>query len=151
MNAEGIKARQVGRALRLLVGALLVVEGGRHLVGSSVTLVAATAGVVVAEFLFYAALHLIIVRFFSSVNRWLGALLAVTPVALVFVLSDAPGKLGTLLFVGISLLFTAFRNDGGCEVMTLPGMVFGRRTHLVCVAFSPIDWVEEKIYRRSHP
>ena len=115
--------------------------------GASLTLVATTAGVVLAEFLFYAAMHLLIVRFFSSINRWAGAALAVTPVFLVYVLSNAPGKLGSLLFVGISLLFTAFRNDAGCEVMTLPGIVFGRRTHLVCIAFSPIDWVEERVQR----
>ena len=125
-----------------------VVEGARHLVGNDLMLTAMTAGVVVGEFAFYAAVHLVIMRFVSSINRWVGAFLAVTPVFLVFILSDAPGELGTLLFVGISLLFTALRNDAACEVMTLPGMVFRRRTHLVCVALSPIDWVEEKLYAR---
>lgn len=51
-------------------------------------------------------------------------------------------RLGSVLFVGISLLFTAWRSDGGCEVMTLPGMLLGKRTHLVCIAFSPVDWLE---------
>ena len=105
-----------------------------------------TAGVIIGEFLFYAVLYLVIVRFVPSVNAWLGAVLALTPIFLVYVLSDAPGKLVSLLLVGISLLFTAFRNDVGFEVMTLPGMVFGKRIHLVCVAFSPIDWAEEKIH-----
>jgi hypothetical protein len=134
--------------MRLLVGVLLLTEGGRHLLGSNVALVAMTAAVVVGEFLLYAVMHVVIVRFFPGINRWVGAILAVTPVFLVFVFSDAPGKLGTLLFVGISLLFTALRNDAGCEVMTLPGMVFGRRTHLVCIAFSPLDWAEERISGR---
>jgi hypothetical protein len=123
----------------------LVFEAGRHLLGTSASLVVTTFGVVLGEFLFYAVLHLVISRFFQRVNSWLGALLAVAPVAAVFLLSDAPGRLGTLLFVGISLLFTAGRADGGCEVMTLPGMVFGKRTHLCCIAFSPIDWAEERI------
>ena len=148
MGSEGISARPVGRVLRLVLGVLLVVEGGRPLVGNDLALVAMTVGVVLGEFLFYAAVHLVILRLASSINRWAGALLAVTPVFLVFVLSDAPGRLGTLLFVGISLLLTALRNDAGCEVMTLPGIVLGRRTHLVCVAFSPLDWVEEKVYQR---
>ena len=148
MESEGISARPVGRVLRLVLGVLLIVESGRNLVGSDLALVAMTAGVVVGEFLFYAAVHLVIVRYVSSINRWAGAVLAVTPVFLVFVLSDAPGRLGTLAFVGISLVLTALRNDAGCEVMTLPGMVFGRRTHLVCVALSPIDWVEEKASQR---
>ena len=148
MTSDGIKARPVGRVLRLVLGVFLVVESGRQLVGNGPALMVMTSGVVVGEFLFYAAAHLVIVRFGSSINRWAGALLAVTPVALVYVLSDAPGRLGTLAFVGISLLFTALRNDAGCEVMTLPGLVFGRRTHLVCVAFSPVDWVEEMAYQR---
>ena len=148
MHSDGIKARPVGRVLRLLLGVFLAAEGVRHLVGSGAELMAMTAGVVVGEFLFYVALHLAIVRLGSSINRWVGAFVAVTPVVLVFLLSDAGGQLGTLLFVGVSLLFTALRNDAGCEVMTLPGMVFSRRTHLVCVALSPIDWVEEKAYQR---
>ena len=148
MESEGISARPVGRVLRLVLGVLLIVESGGNLVGSDLALVAMTAGVVVGEFLFYAAVHLVIVRFVSSINRWAGAFLAVTPVVLVFVVGGASGQLGTSLFVGISLLFTALRNDAGCEVMTLPGMMLGRRTHLVCVALSPIDWVEEKASQR---
>ena len=148
MKIDGRKARPVGRAIRLLLGVLLVVEGGRHLVGTSLGLVVTTAGVVIGEFLFYAALHLVIVRYVPSVDRCLGAFVAVTPVVLVFVFGGAASMLGTLLFVGVSLLFTAVRNDAGCEVMTLPGMVFGQRTHLVCVAISPIDWVEEKMSSR---
>ncbi len=78
-------------------------------------------------------------RYVPTVNRWVGALVAVTPVVLVYVLGGAPGTFGSLLFVGVSLLFTAVRNDAGCEVMTLPGMVFGQGTHLVCVVMLPID------------
>jgi len=87
-------------------------------------------------------------RFSRAVNPWVGAVLAVAPFATVFFLSNAPGRLGTLLFVGVSLIFTAVRGEGGCEVMTLPGMVSGRRTHLVCTAFSPIDWVEDALARK---
>ena len=133
----------------MLTGIALVIEGGRHLIGTSSSLIAMTAGVVVAEFVFYLGLHLLVARFLRTVNPWLGAVLAVAPVAAVFLMSDAPGRLGTLLFIGISLLFTAARADGGCEVMTLPGMLLGKRTHLVCIAFSPIDWVEDSIAGRK--
>lgn len=146
---DGLRARPVGRFLRMLTGIALVIEGGRHLIGTSSSLIAMTAGVVVAEFAFYAVLHLLVARFLRTVNPWLGAVLAVAPVAAVFFLSDAPGRLGTLLFIGISLLFTAARADGGCEVMTLPGMLLGKRTHLVCIAFSPIDWLEDSIAARK--
>ena len=149
-HGNGIGARPFGRMLRLLTSAALVGEGGRHIIGASSTLVAMTGGVVLGELAFYAALHLIVVRYLPRLNPWIGAVFAVAPVAAVFLLSDAPGRLGTLLFVGVSLLFTAARADGGCEVMTLPGMIFGKRTHLVCIAFSPIDWLETMIARKSH-
>ena len=96
MKTDGLKARPVGRGIRLLLGVLLVAEGGRHLVGTSLWLAATTAGVVLGEFLFYVALHLIIVRYVSSVNRWAGAFAAVTPVLLVFVLGGPQGMSGTL-------------------------------------------------------
>ena len=35
--------------------------------------------------------------------------------------------------------------DKGCEVMSIPGLIFNRRTHLACFFFSPIDWLEKKI------
>ncbi len=147
MTTDGIQSRPVGRILRLLLGIAMVLEAGRWLIRGSSRLLLETAGVIVGAVVFYALLHIVIQRFVPSINRWLGAVLAVMPVFLVYLLSDAPGKLGSVMFVGISLLLTAIRNDGGCEVMTLPGMLFRRRTHLVCVAFSPIDWVEQKLSR----
>jgi len=147
-NDRGIRARPVGRGLRFLVGIALVIEGSRHLVGTSSALILATSAVVLGEVAFYAAVHLIVSRFMRTMNPLIGAVLAVVPVTLVFLMSDAPGRLGTLLFVGISLLVTAARADGGCEVMTLPGMLFGKRTHLICVTFSPIDWLETKFARK---
>ena len=145
MSDAGIKAKAVGRLLRLFMGIFMTVEGGRHLIDSSPGLPARTAGLVVGEIVFYAVLHLVISKFFPRVNPWLGAILALTPVALVFIFGGPAGSLGTLIFVGVSLVFTAIRADGGCEVMTLPGMLLGNQTHLVCVFFSPIDWVERKV------
>lgn len=143
----GIRAGRVGRVFRLITGLALVAEGGRHLLGSSSRVLMKTGGVIIGEILFYALLHAFIVRVRGRINPWLGAVLAVVPVATVFLLSDAPGRLGSLLFIGVSLLLTAWRADGGCEVMTIPGMMLGKRTHLVCIAFSPIDWLEERIGR----
>ena len=148
MEDSGIRAGPVGGVLRLVTGLALVIEGGRHLVGASASLVGATVAVVGLELVFYSVLHVIVSRFFGRVNSLLGAVLAVAPVGAVFLLSDTPGRLGTLLFVGVSLLFTAARADGGCEVMTLPGMIFGKRTHLCCIAFSPIDWAEDRMAKR---
>lgn len=145
-SETGIRARPVGRVLRLLLGILLIAESGRFLGGAEPGLVVGVIAVVGGLVAGYAALHLLISRRFA-VNAWLGAFLALTPVVAVYLFGGGPGQLGALLFLGVSLVLAAARGDGGCEVMTLPGMFFGRRTHLVCIAFSPVDWVEERVGR----
>ncbi len=54
------------------------------------------------------------------------------------------GQIATLTFIGASLLIAAVRGDGGCEVMSIPG-VFGGRPRLPCILFSPIDWLERRL------
>lgn len=55
--------------------------------------------------------------------------------------------MGAVVFVGVSLLLTAIVGDPGCEVMSIPGLFLRKRTHLARIAFTPLDWVEEKITR----
>lgn len=144
----GPRAGPAGRGLRLLVGVGLVVEGVRHLVGAPAGLLLSSLAVVAGAVVVYALIHFAIVRFPGRVNRWAGAVLALAPVVATFAAGGAPGQLGSMLFVGASLLLAAARADRGCEVMALPGLLSGRRTHLVCLAFSPIDWLEEAWVRR---
>ncbi len=144
--SEGIRARPVGRTVRLLMGGLLTIHVPvSHLIGAPPSLTIQVAGVVFGLFVFYALVHVLISRFVPTINPWLGAFLAVTPVLLVFLMGGLPVRHGVVLFIGVSLLFTGIRGDGGCEVMTLPGMMLGRRTHLVCIVLSPLDWLEEKL------
>ena len=144
--SEGIEARPVGRIVRLLMGGVLAIHVvASHLIGAAPSLTVEVAGVVFGLFVFYSLVHLLISRFVPTIHPWVGALLAVTPVLLVFLMGGLPVRHGVVLFLGVSLLFTGLRSDGGCEVMTLPGMVFGKRTHLVCIVLSPLDWVEKKL------
>jgi hypothetical protein len=132
--------------VRLLMGGLLTIHVPvSHLIGAPPSLTIQVAGVVFGLFVFYVLVHVLISRFVPTINPWLGAFLAVTPVLLVFLMGGLPVRHGVVLFIGVSLLFTGIRGDGGCEVMTLPGMMLGRRTHLVCIVLSPLDWVEEKL------
>jgi hypothetical protein len=32
-----------------------------------------------------------------------------------------------------------------CEVMAIPGVLFGKRTELACLIFSPLDKLERKL------
>ena len=142
-------ARPVGRSLRLVTGLALLAEATRHFLGAAPSIVLASSGVALGELGFYVALHAVIGRAFAGLNSYLGAVVALAPVVAVFVLGGPPGRLGTLAFVGVSLVLAAIRADRGCEVMTLPALLFGRRTHLACLAFSPIDWLEEKRARKT--
>ena len=42
----------------------------------------------------------------------------------------------------MSFLVDFVRADAGCEVMALPGLIFGNRTHLPCVLLCGIDYAE---------
>jgi hypothetical protein len=111
---------------------------------SNLKIAAAIGGLVIL----YAVMHLAIGKYVPRLNRWLGAVLAVVPVALLFLFGGGIGQMGALTYVGGSLFIDSLNGDGGCEVMAIPGLVFGKRTHLVCIAFSPFDWLEEKLLLR---
>ena len=144
--SEGMRARPVGRIVRLLMGAGLTIHVlAGHLIGASPTLTVQVVGVVLGLVVFYALVHVLVSKFVPTINPWLGAVLAVAPILLVFLMGGLPVRHGVVLFLGVSLLLTGLRGDGGCEVMTLPGMILGKRTHLVCIVLSPLDWVEEKL------
>ncbi len=142
---EGRIAKPVGRVLRLLMGTALTIHAAQHMISGDTTLNQQAAGIVLGLLLLYTVVHLAISRFVPSINPWLGAVIALAPAILVFALVDPSLRFPLVLFVGVSLVVTAIRSDGGCEVMTLPGMLVGKRTHLVCIVFSPLDWIEEKI------
>ncbi len=95
----------------------------------------------------YSALHIVIDRFVSSLNKWIGAFLAVIPVILIGTNGGGAGSIAAISYIAVSLLIVAARADGGCEVMAIPSLIFGRYTHLACIIFSPIDWLERKIYK----
>ena len=93
-------------------------------------------------------MHFVINKYAVNLNRWTGAFLAVAIVALLFIFGGPLGQVASVAYIGISLVLQAVRGDGGCEVMSIPGLLFGRRTHLVCITFSPIDWIEEHVANR---
>ena len=112
--------------------------------------------VLVALTVFYTVLHIVITKYVGNINRWLGAVVAVMPVFLVWLFGQGSGglifgrgegEIAALSYVGVSLLIDVVRSDAGCEVMAIPGLLLRNRTHLVCIAFSPIDALEQS--RRS--
>ena len=141
-------ARTVGRLLRFAIGALMLYAVYPVILTGDSAFVTSALITIASIFVFYTVLHFAIANYFASVNKWLGALLAVMPVALVYLFVEPAGSSSAVIYVGASLILMAVRGDGGCEVMAFPALLVEKFTHFVCVAFSPIDWLEEKIALR---
>ena len=143
---ETRRARPIGRILRFLMAGYLIVTVAPHYLGASwqanLKIAAAVGGLVIL----YTGMHLIITKYVPSLNRWLGALLAITPAVLLFVLGGGIGQIGSMSYIGGSLFIDSLNGDCGCEVMAVPGIICSERTHLVCIAFTPLDWLEQKLF-----
>jgi len=142
---EPLRALPIGRILRFLLGAWLVVAVWPFFRSAEPNRILGAVLVVAGLTVLYALLHWLVSSYVPKLNRWLGAFLAILPVVLVLVFGGVLGQVGAASFIAASLLLAAIRADAGCEVMSIPSLVFGTRTHLVCLLFSPLDWVEEKI------
>ncbi len=150
------EARIVGRILRVLFGILLAVgftiANPDILFGQTTALGISFAGVVI----FY-ILYTILMgnRVLNKVNPWVGALIMDWPLLVVWVvvLGHLPGIpppliLAVFLYFGISLIISGIVKYGGCEVVTIPGLILRRRYNVACIMFSPVDWLEDKLVRR---
>ena len=150
--AERIKkAGPIGRTLRLILAIFLVAIDVPVLLEAGRAYNLRTLGLVIALTFFYMLMHWVVSRHLRNLDRWLGAILAVTPVFLVWFFGQGGGPLfgqgegGTaaITYIALSLLIDVVRSDSGCEVMAIPGLILGNRTHLACIAFCPVDAMEE--------
>ncbi len=154
MSGKARKARKagpIGRAVRLVVAICLVVIDVPVLLRAGSAYNLRTLGLVLALTLFYSLIHRMVSRHWRNLNRWLGAVLAVTPAFLIWFYGQGGGLLfgqgegGTaaITYIALSLLIDVVRADSGCEVMAIPGLIFRDRTHLACIVFCPFDAMEE--------
>ena len=145
VTVTAIKSRPIGRFLRFLLATFLFELVVPAIAGVSWTTNAMIAGVILGLLAGYTAIHFAVWRFAPNLNRWLGSVLAMTPAALLFVFGDVIGQISVAGFVGGSLLINSINGDCGCEVMAIPGILLKKRTHLACLLFSPLDWLESKL------
>ncbi len=144
-----VKSRPIGRTLRFLLGAFLSVLIEPAIAQLSWTTIAMIGGVILGLVAGYTAIHFSVRRFAPNLNRWLGAILAMTPIALLCVFGDDFGQIAAAGYIGSSLLIDSINGDAGCEVMAVPGILSKKRTHLACLLFSPLDWLESKMTRSA--
>ena len=143
----------IGRWFRLIAGAALagyvIVHALRQPSISGLTELAlyflATLGAYVA------ASYLLGERLIAISNACLRTAILLGPLALIFALQLGPHVLhhAILLYVGVSLIFSYFMRYGGCEVMSIPSLLFGTRYTVYC-PLNAIDLVEKAVVDRRN-
>lgn len=143
------RAGPIGRILRFVLAAFLIATVTPHYLTASWQANLRIAASIVGLIAFYTVLHLVIARYVPHLNRWVGALLSIVPATLLFLFGGGIGQMGAITFIGGSLFIDTLNGDSGCEVMAVPGLVCSERTHLACILFSPLDWLEQKFFGQA--
>jgi hypothetical protein len=143
----------MGRALRILLGLVLIVYTvpfyfkvpARIAVGA-LLLVLGLIGV-------YTLIHMFVSRQIVRFGPSLGAIVAFGLLVVLYlvgasalpIVGHGKGQLAAATFLGISLVVAGVRAASGCELMAIPGVLFGKHTELACLIFCPLDRLERKL------
>jgi Family of unknown function (DUF6410) len=150
----GRDAGLFGRWIRLIFGVaipLYILIGdlwGKSLPPAFIPEIFLWFGVVLAIYL--AAHYFLGERFFARVNPWIATLILVGPVIVagIFPLGPAPFRVALALYIIISLIFNFAMSYGGCEVLAIPSLIFGRRYVVYC-PWNAVDVVDKVIRERK--
>ena len=137
-----------GRAVRLVAGGVLIAGGISGAVGGA-NIPFLALGFAGAAGFYLAIYRALGERVLARASPWVGTLLLVTPLA-VRQLAWVPADLGdgVTLYVGVSLLVTVTIAYGGCEVVAIPSLVYGRRYVVYC-PFNAVDAAERSLRSRA--
>jgi len=142
-RAPGRTAGIIGRTLRLMVGLLLLwmtyAVMSRRQAADNLDVLWVGLGMIFC----YLVLHLMARRY--RLHPWYGALLALAPLALMFFVGGWVPRVAAVAYLGSSLVLQALRGDGGCAALAIQGLATRSRTHLGCILFLPVDWVESHL------
>jgi len=147
------QAPPVGRVLRILLGIVLMVyvtpvhfQVPVRVAMGSLLLVLGLIGV-------YSLIHIVVSRRIVAFGSCLGAVVANGLLIALYVaggsglpiFGQGKGQLAAVTFFGVSLVVAGVRAPAGCELMAIPGVLFGKHTELACLIFSPLDRLERKL------
>jgi hypothetical protein len=146
-EANQVQAPPVGRVIRLVIGVALVIIMIPTYLRVGVPFLFKAALLIVALLVVYGLIHAWVS------HRWLGSILASALLVLVYLLGSyhglllgrGEGQVAAVTFLAVSLLVASLRGDAGCELTSIPSALFGQRSRLACLVFSPIDWLERKL------
>src|SRR5437870_6199301 len=147
------KAPPMGRALRILLGLVLIVytvpvyfQVPMRLAVGAWLLLLGLIGV-------YSLIHIVVSRRIVAFGPFLGAIVANGLLVALYVaggsglpiLGHGKGQLAAITFLGISLVVAGVRAAPGCELMAIPGIFCGKHTELACLILAPLDKLERKL------
>jgi peptidoglycan/LPS O-acetylase OafA/YrhL len=147
------QAPPVVRALRILLGLALMVyvtpvnfQVPMRVAVGSLLLVLGLVGI-------YSLIHVVVSRRIVVFGRCFGAIVGATLLVALYVaggpgslmLGHGEGRLAAVTFFGVSLVIAGVRAFPGCELMAIPGLLFGKHSELACLIFSPLDSLERKL------
>ena len=147
------KAPPVGRALRILLGLVLIVYVVPVYFQVPVSVAVGALLLMLGLIGIYSLIHIVVSRRIVALGPCLGAVVAAGLLVALYVagasrspiLGRGKGELAAVTFLGISLLVAGVRAAPGCEVMAIPGVFFGKHTELACLIFSPLDRLERQL------
>ena len=147
------QAPPVGRALRVLLGLALMVYVAPVYFRVPARVSLGSLLLIVGLIGIYSLLHMTVSQRILPLASGLGAIVANGLLVVLYfigatglpVVGGGKGALAAVTFVGISLVVAGVRAAPGCEVMAIPGLLFGKRAELGCLIFSPLDKLERKL------
>jgi hypothetical protein len=151
------KAPPVGRVVRILLGLVLMIyvvpvyfQVPARVAVASLLLMLGLIGVC-------SLIHIVVSRQIVRSGPLPGAVLGLGLLVALYVaggsalpiLGRGKGQLAAVTFLGTSLVIAGVRGVPGCELMAIPGVLFGKNTELACLIFSPLDRLARKL-RNKH-
>ncbi len=147
------KAPPVGRVLRILLGLLLIIYTVPVYFQVPMRLAVGAWLLVLGLIAVYSLIHIVLSRRIVAFGPFLAAIVANGLLVALYVagaselpiLGHGKGQLAAVTFLGVSLVVAGVRAAAGCELMAVPGVLFGKHTELACLIFSPLDRFERKL------
>ncbi len=143
----------MGRALRILLGLALMVYVAPVYFQVSARVSVGSLLLIVGLIGIYSVLHMAVSQRIVPSGSGLAAIVANGLLVVLYfigatglpIVGGGKGALAAVTFLGISLVVAGVRAAPGCEVMAIPGLLFGKHTELACLIFSPLDRLERKL------
>ena len=136
----------MGRALRILLGLVLMVYVAPVYFRVPVRVAAGSLLLMLGLIGVYSLIHIVVSRRIIAFGPCLGAAVAAGLLVTLYVagasglpiLGHGKGQLAAATFLGLSLVVAGLRAAPGCEVMAIPGLLFGKQHRAgVSYLFSP--------------